>query len=102
MDFRLIQKCVEQWAADKHLLGKGWEGAEAQFKKLEEEVEELREAIDKEDMLEARDAIGDCIVVLTNIALNLGTTPQYCYLTAWEQIKNRKGKTVDGVFIKEG
>ena len=47
------------------------------------------------------DDIGDMIVVLINIAERNNLTLQDCLLKAWEDIKDRKGKMVDGVFIKE-
>lgn len=102
MTFEEIQRKVARWAADRELLlPHKWMGADRQFLKLEEEVEELSAAIHEQDLSEAIDAIGDCLVVLTNIALNLGTTPQACYEHAWHQIKDRTGKTVGGVFVKD-
>ena len=48
------------------------------------------------------DDIGDMIVVLINIAERNGLTLEDCMQRAWEDIKDRKGKMIDGIFIKEG
>lgn len=48
-----------------------------------------------------KDDIGDCIVVLVNIAEREQVTIQECVETAWEDIKDRKGKMINGVFVKE-
>lgn len=47
------------------------------------------------------DGIGDAIVVLTIIAAQYHTTPEICMEMAWAEIKDRKGKMIDGVFVKE-
>lgn len=38
--------------------------------------------------------------VLLKVAINEGTTIDECLETAWNEIKDRTGKTVDGVFVK--
>ena len=47
------------------------------------------------------DDIGDCIVVLTNIMERHGLTLQHCMQTAYDDIKDRKGMMIDGVFVKD-
>ena len=73
-----------------------------QMLKLSEEMGELAGAIAKgkrrDDVI---DAIGDMVVVLTIIAAQHGTTLSNCFADAYHEIKDRKGKMVDGVFIKE-
>jgi hypothetical protein len=48
------------------------------------------------------DDIGDMIVVLINIAERNNLTLKECLEKAWDDIKDRKGKMIDGIFIKEG
>lgn len=48
-----------------------------------------------------KDDIGDCIVVLVNIAEREQVTIQECVETAWDDIKDRKGKMINGIFVKE-
>lgn len=90
---------IRRWAAARNLL-QGSTPAR-QFTKLEEEVTELAEAITKDDYKEFVDAIGDCIVVLTIMAAQRGVNVEDCIDAAWSEIKDRKGKMIDGVFVKE-
>ena len=92
----LITK-VLTWHYDRNLI----EGStdRSQFDKLEEEVGELLCSIIFEDGV--KDDIGDIMVVLINIAERNNTTIQECLEVAYEDIKDRKGKMVDGIFVKE-
>ena len=93
----LINK-VAKWHHDRNLI----EGAsdKDQFCKLIQEAGELSDSICKGK--DVRDDIGDMIVVLINIAERNNVTLEECLLNAWDDIKDRKGKMVDGIFIKEG
>ena len=71
----------------------------AQYVKLSEESGELAGNIARGK--DIRDDIGDMLVVLINIATRNGHTLQQCLEVAYNDIKDRKGKMVDGVFIKE-
>lgn len=71
----------------------------AQFLKLIEEVGELAGNLARGR--DIKDDIGDAIVVLINIAERQGVTIEECLQTAWHDIKDRKGRMVDGVFIKD-
>ena len=90
---------IKQWAADRNLTegSTPWE----QFAKLDEEREELARALRCLDFREIKDAIGDIQVVLAVMCAQLGLDIDECREIAWEQIKDRKGKMVDGVFVKE-
>jgi hypothetical protein len=57
---------IRQWAKDRGLYDKG--NSHTQYVKLQEEAGELAQAILKQDKPEIQDAIGDMIVVLTNLA----------------------------------
>jgi NTP pyrophosphatase (non-canonical NTP hydrolase) len=91
---------VTDWAEARNLI-QGSTPA-AQVLKLAEEMGELAGAIAKgKDQSHVVDAIGDMMVVLTIIATQHGTTLSNCFEAAYQEIKDRKGKMVDGVFIKE-
>ena len=93
-----LVKKVAQWHHDRNLI-KGATDKD-QFCKLIQEAGELSDNICKgKDM---SDDIGDMIVVLINIAERNNLTLQECLEKAWNDIKDRKGKMVDGIFIKEG
>ena len=73
----------------------------AQFAKLVSEVGELGDNVAKER--DVTDDIGDCLVVLNNLAIMNDTTLEECLKVAYNDIKDRKGHmNSHGVFIKEG
>lgn len=72
-----------------------------QFIKLQEETGEIAAALLKDKPDELKDGIGDAFVVLTILAMQLGTSIEECARLAYEEIKDRKGKMIDGVFVKE-
>ncbi len=72
-----------------------------QMLKLAEEHGELAGALARNNKREAVDAIGDMVVVLTILAEQIGVPIEECMQAAWQEIKERKGKTVNGIFIKE-
>ena len=91
---------IRTWAAQRNLI----EGSDSfrQMTKLVEEVGELAHGIAKNRLAEIADGIGDAVVVLTILAAQNGLTIEDCIESAWTEIKDRKGRMVDGVFIKEG
>jgi NTP pyrophosphatase (non-canonical NTP hydrolase) len=91
---------VSGWGSDRNLI----EGSTPahQLGKLLEECGELAAAIANKNGDDATDAIGDISVVLCVIANQLGLRYSECQEAAWEEIKDRKGRMVDGVFVKEG
>lgn len=90
---------IRDWAEDKGILHKGT--VKGQFEKLVEEVEELNQAIIEKDKNQLIDAVGDCVVVLTNLAELAGVKIEDCINSAYKEIKNRKGKMINGTFVKE-
>ena len=90
---------IRRWAAARNLIQGS--SPDRQMVKLVEEVQELEAAIAADDRSEFIDAIGDCIVVLTIMAAQRGTNVEDCIEAAWQEIKDRKGQMVDGVFVKE-
>ena len=89
---------IRTWATERGLYDKG--DTKTQFCKLMEEGGELGRAILKNDNEEFVDAIGDMVVVLTNLAHLGGTTIEQCIDQAYNEIKNRKGKMSNGTFVK--
>ena len=94
----MFQK-IRDWAGERGLYTKG--DKKTQFCKLMEEAGELGRAILKEDQPEIIDAIGDMVVVLTNMAHLSGTTIEKCINTAYKVISKRTGKMVNGTFVKD-
>lgn len=72
-----------------------------QYIKLQEETGEIASALLKDKRDEIKDGIGDAFVVLTILSMQLGTSIEECAGIAYDEIKDRKGKMVDGVFVKE-
>ena len=94
----LVEK-IEQWAHDRNLV----EGSDAktQLLKTMEELGELAKAVGKNDKPQIVDGIGDVIVTLVIVALQCGTSVPEATAAAYEEIKDRKGRMVNGLFQKE-
>lgn len=102
---------IRDWAEEKGINAKG--DLKTQFGKLIEEAGELARAILKNDEEELIDAIGDCVVVLTNLAnianremgnkdsKNPSISIESCTNSAFTVIANRTGSMVDGTFVKD-
>ena len=73
----------------------------AQMVKLMEEVGELANGINKDREGQIIDSIGDIYVVLVILCMQLDLDINGCIKAAYEKIKNRKGKLVDGLFVEE-
>lgn len=89
---------IRQWAEEKGIFEKG--DVKTQCIKLFEEAGELSKAILKNDELEIIDAIGDCVVVLTNLAKLRGLKIEDCINSAYQIISKRKGEMSNGTFVK--
>ena len=89
---------IREWASKRGLYDNG--DPKTQALKLVEEVGETCRAILKEDRPEIIDGIGDCVVVLTNLAELQGVSIEDCIEEAWHEIKNRKGKMANGTYVK--
>jgi NTP pyrophosphatase (non-canonical NTP hydrolase) len=92
-------KLIRDWADNRGLYDKG--DKKTQYCKLIEEAGELGRAILKEDQKEFVDAIGDMVVVLTNLAHLGGVTIEHCIDSAYNEIKDRKGGMKNGTFVKD-
>lgn len=90
---------IRDWASERGIYEKG--DPKTQYIKLQEESGELAKAILKNDSVEFIDAIGDCVVVLTNLAALKGYKIEDCINSAYDVIAKRKGTMVGGTFVKE-
>ena len=90
---------IRDWAGERGLYTNG--DTKTQFCKLMEEGGELGRAILKNDAHEFVDAIGDMVVVLTNLAHLGGTTIEQCIDAAYNEIKTRTGVMSNGTFVKD-
>ena len=90
---------IRQWAKDRDIYDKG--DKKTQLIKLYEETGELSKAILDNDKEGAVDAIGDCIVVLTNLAEFTGVSIEACMQFAYDEISSRTGRMINGTFVKD-
>ena len=94
-----IFNLIRSWAEVRGIFDKG--NSHTQYVKLMEEAGELAQALLKKDTPEIKDAIGDMVVVLTNLAHLENFTIEECIDSAYIEIINRKGKMVNGTFVKD-
>jgi NTP pyrophosphatase (non-canonical NTP hydrolase) len=99
LEIKELQKLVVQWADQKGLIKP--ENAPKQFMKVVEELGELSSAIIKEDIDKEIDSYGDVLITLIILAEQRNIDLKLALNLAYNEIKDRKGKMVDGSFIKE-
>ena len=90
---------IRRWALERDLYKDG--DSKTQYIKLQEESGELAQALLKRDKDEIKDAIGDMVVVLTNLAHLEDFTIEQCIDAAYTEISTRKGKMINGTFVKD-
>ena len=92
----LINDC-SKWSRDRNII----DGStpKDQFVKLMEEAGELAASLARGK--DVRDDLGDMVVIINNIALQHDTMLEECLTIAYDDIKDRKGKLLNGVFVKE-
>ena len=92
------EQLIAQWHRDRNLI----EGStdKDQYLKLIQEAGELSDSLCKEK--DIRDDVGDMMVVLINIMVRNNLTMKECLAVAYDDIKDRKGKMIEGIFVKEG
>ena len=93
----MIEK-IKQWVIDRNL---HTQNPKIQMCKVVEELGELAKAINKGSTPDQMDGIGDVVVTLICISLQLGLDFNSCVEIAYNEIKDRKGKLIDGTFVKE-
>ena len=89
---------IRQWADTRGIVQKG--NDKVQYIKLMEEAGELAVALLKDNDKEIKDAIGDMVVVLTNLASLRGFKIEDCIKHAYNEIADRTGKMINGTFVK--
>lgn len=111
MEFKELQEKVLEWAESHDLLHE--ENADKQFAKFIEEAFEFKTEMDmymKSSKLnlkmlwpdtDMKLEMGDVFVTLIILCKQLDIEPQRCLELAYEKIKNRQGKTINGMFVKE-
>lgn len=97
LEFEAVEEKIKQWHVDRNLIDGSSD--KDQICKLIQEIGELSDNVCKGK--DIRDDIGDIMVVLINIAHRNQLHLVDCLLVAYDDIKDRKGKMVDGVFVKE-
>jgi NTP pyrophosphatase (non-canonical NTP hydrolase) len=90
---------IRDWAQERGLYKHG--DVNTQYVKLQEEAGELAKALLQDDQPEVIDAIGDMVVVLTNLAHQRGVHIETCINTAYQVINKRTGKMINGTFVKD-
>jgi hypothetical protein len=109
MDIKETIANVRQWGLDKGITGAGGSGTLlGQLSKSQEELTETRDAavlfVDSGKVMhleELADGIGDCTVTLILAAYLAGLKFEYCLEAAYNEIKNRTGRMIDGQFVKD-
>jgi len=89
---------IRGWADERGIYAKG--DVKTQLIKLYEESGELSQGILKNSKPDIVDAIGDCVVVLTNLAHLAGTDIESCIQSAYDEISTRTGEMKNGTFVK--
>ena len=90
---------IREWAQTRGLYDKG--NSHTQYVKLQEEAGELAKALLENNKAEVIDAIGDMVVVLTNLAHLQGVNIETCIAEAYKVISKRTGKMINGTFVKD-
>ena len=98
MNLTKLDESVKKWAENKGLHNAD---SSKQFLKVTEEVGEVAAALARNDMHELKDGIGDVVVTLIILAMQNGMTLEECLRQAYNEIADRKGQMVNGVFIKQ-
>lgn len=99
MSWNALEIAVIRWAEERKIVPRSTPLAQA--KKTQEELDELVDALQKNDAKEVKDAYGDILVTLIIGAELAGFDLQECLAAAYEEIKDRKGTLgEDGIFYK--
>ena len=99
MNFEELQELVIDWAYERNIIDV--KKTPKQFMKVTEELGELAEGINKGNQGQIKDSLGDILVTLIILSKDLDVDLLDCLRGAYDVIKDRTGKTVNGVFVKE-
>lgn len=101
MTFEELHEAIIQWAEDRNMIKPDRLTGLAQLAKVTEELGELSAGINKNDEDKTKDSLGDIMVTLIILAQDLNLDLLDCLNSAYRVIQNCKGKTINGVFVKE-
>ncbi|NLZ73796.1 MAG: hypothetical protein GX905_08295 [Bacteroidales bacterium] len=93
-----LTRKIEVWAIDRNLHNAD---SKAQISKLTEEIGELASGVNKGNKDVIKDSIGDAYVVLTILAMQQKVDVRDCIDMAYQEIKGRTGRIVNGIYVKE-
>ena len=99
MTFESLQDEIIQWGYARNIIST--KNIHKQFMKVTEELGELAEGINKDNQGQIEDSLGDILVTLIILSRDLDVDLLDCLRGAYDVIKDRTGKTVNGVFVKE-
>ena len=99
MTFESLQDAIIQWGYERSIISP--KNTLKQFMKVTEELGELAEGINKDNQGQIKDSLGDILVTLIILSKDLDVDLLDCLRGAYDVIKDRTGKTVNGVFVKE-
>ena len=99
MTFENLHDAIIQWGYARNIIST--KNTPKQFMKVTEELGELAEGINKDNQGQIKDSLGDILVTLIILAQDLNLDLLDCLNSAYKVIQNRKGKTINGVFVKE-
>ena len=99
LNFEKLHEFIIKWANDRKIINP--KNASNQFIKVTEELGEIAEGINKNNREQIKDSLGDILVTLIILAQDLNLDLLDCLNSAYKVIQNRKGKTINGVFVKE-
>ena len=98
MNITELTRLIEVWATDRNLHNAD---SKAQISKLTEEIGELASGVNKGNKDVIKDSIGDAYVVLTILAMQQKVVVRDCIDMAYQEIKGRTGRIVNGIYVKE-
>lgn len=99
LNFEKLHEFIIQWAEDRKIISP--KNVSTQFMKVTEELGELAEGINKGNQGQIKDSLGDILVTIIILSKDLDVDLFECLKGAYNVIKDRKGKTINGVFVKE-
>lgn len=99
MTFEELHEAIIQWAENRNMISP--KNTSRQYIKVSEELGEIAEGINKNNREQVEDSLGDILVTLIILAQDLNFDLLDCLNSAYNVIKDRKGKTINGVFVKE-
>lgn len=99
MTFEELHEAIIQWAENRNMISP--KNTSRQYMKVSEELGEIAEGINKNNREQVEDSLGDILVTLIILAQDLNFDLLDCLNSAYNVIKDRTGKTINGVFVKE-